>query len=369
MDLAKVVSFVARNQSTILSSIAIVVAAYVFGHLARWLVASRLSHLADKTSLRVDDALVASLRGPLPVWFTLGGVYVALRLYELPNKAEPVVNKALTVLWVTSITFWAAGLVGRLLQRDSAAAAGIAPTGVVRQVARIAVLAVGVLVLLSTLGISIAPVLTTVGIGGLAVALGLQETLSNLFAGMQLTFTGNIRVGDFVKLESGDEGYVEDIQWRVTRVRTLSNNFVLIPNSKLAQSVLTNFHQPGPEVAVLIGLGVHYKSDLELVERVTSEVGKQIMQNVKGAVPEFEPFIRYHTFGDSSIDFTVILRAKEFTDQYLIKHEFVKSLSRAYAQNGIVIPFPIRAVNLDQEAASAALLDARRGVGTQQPVS
>ena len=85
------------------------------------------------------------------------------------------------------------------------------------------------------------------------------------------------------------------------------------------------------------------------MERVVTEVGRSVMQEVTGAVPEFEPFIRYHTFGDSSINFTVILRAREFVDQYGIKHEFIKRLHARFDQEGIVIPFPIRTIAHRQE--------------------
>ena len=129
----------------------------------------------------------------------------------------------------------------------------------------------------------------------------------------------------------------------------LPNNVVLIPNNKLAQSIITNYYQPQPELAVLVQVGVHYDSDLEHVEKVTIEVAKEVMREVPGGVPEFEPFIRYHTFGDFSINFTVILRAKEFVDNYLIKHEFIKRLHKRYQKEGIVIPYPIRALNFDQE--------------------
>ena len=93
---------------------------------------------------------------------------------------------------------------------------------------------------------------------------------------------------------------------------------------------------------MLIDVGVDYASDLAHVERVTIEVGREVMREVNGGVPDFEPFTRYHTFGDSSINFSVILRGKEVVDQYLIKHEFVKRLHARYAQEGISIPFPIR---------------------------
>jgi small-conductance mechanosensitive channel len=147
-----------------------------------------------------------------------------------------------------------------------------------------------------------------------------------------------------VKLDSGQEGYVADFSWRSTRLRMLANNLIVVPNAKLAQAIVVNHHLPSQDLAVLVDVGVDYASDLRHVERVVVDVGRGVMREVTGGVPEFEPFIRYHTFGGSSIDFTVILRAKEFVDQYLIKHEFVKRLHARFNDEGIVIPFPIRTI-------------------------
>jgi small-conductance mechanosensitive channel len=151
-------------------------------------------------------------------------------------------------------------------------------------------------------------------------------------------------VGDYVKLDSGQEGYVVDFSWRSTRLRMLANNLVVVPNAKLAQAIVVNHQLPSQDLAVLVDVGVDYSSDLARVERVVIDVARQVMAEVPGGVAEFEPFIRYHTFGDSSVNFTTILRAREFVDQYLVKHEFVKRLHHRFNQEGIVIPFPIRTI-------------------------
>jgi small-conductance mechanosensitive channel len=103
-----------------------------------------------------------------------------------------------------------------------------------------------------------------------------------------------------------------------------------------------NYHLPSNDLAVLVEVGVDYASDLGRVEQVTIEVARDVMREVSGGVADFEPFIRYHTFADSSINYTTILRAREYVDQYLVKHEFVKRLHARFNQEGIVIPFPIR---------------------------
>ncbi len=337
-----------------LSAAAVVVGSVVIGLVIRWYVQRRLVAWAARTAWRYDDALVQSLRRPILHGAVLAGLAVAASLATLPETVEPLVEPVLLSGVILTVTLWVGDLSGRLLARSQAGGVSSHTTGVIRNVVRIAVFLVGAMVLLGTLGISITPVLTTLGIGGLAVALGLQETLSNIFAGIHITLARNIRPGDFVRLETGEEGTVEDIGWRAARVRVLANNAVIIPNSRLAQSIVINFDQPSKELAVLVDVGVHYASDLERVERVTIEVAAEVMRTVAGGVADFQPFIRYNRLNDSSIDFTVILRATSFTDNYLIKHEFIKRLVSRYAREGIVIPFPIRALNLDQERAATS---------------
>ncbi|HXV47362.1 MAG TPA: mechanosensitive ion channel family protein, partial [Candidatus Binatia bacterium] len=226
-------------------------------------------------------------------------------------------------------------------------------------VTKIVLFAVGAMLVLDNLGVSLTPLLTTLGIGSLAVAIALQDTLGNAFAGLHLKADRPIEVGQFVQLEGGDEGFVEKIGWRSTRIRMLANKSAVVPNSKLVQSTIINYDLPDPQVAVLVQVGVHYDSDLKKVERVTCEVGTEIMRTVSGAVPIFEPFIRYHTFNQSSIDFTVILRAQRFVDNYLIKHEFIKALQQRYREEGIVIPFPIRTLYFKNDSDGEAALRAQ----------
>jgi small-conductance mechanosensitive channel len=292
---------------------------------------------------------------------------VASLLLTLPRQVARTFETVLLSVFILSTTVWVAKLVSRLLELRGGGAGGAATasaTGVVRTMVKIAVLAVGGLVLLGTLGISITPVLTTMGLGGLAVALGLQETLSNLFAGMQITLAGHISVGDFIKLQSGEEGYVEDIHWRVTRMRTLLDSVVVVPNSQLAQTIVTNYHLPSKEVSILVSFGVHVNSDLEHVERVIRGVARGIVREVQGGVPEFDPLVRYHAFGESSIDLKVIFRVREFADQLLVQHELIKALVRELSSEGIVVPYPVRAINLEQERPRAARTTQAAAAGT-----
>lgn len=324
----------------------------ILGYILRKILFRRLLRWAKNTKSELDDIIIAATKGPFIIWCLILGIYFALRISKLPAEWVDIAGRILLVLGIISVTMVLANISTGLIRIYSPKLQTALPvTSLTQNLTRLIIFVIGALIILNSLGISITPILATLGVGGLAVALALQDTLSNLFAGFYVTMAKNVQVGDFVKLESGEEGYVVDIGWRATKVRMLPNNIVLIPNNKLAQSIITNYYLPEQELAVLVQVGVHYNSDLRKVEKVTCEVAKEVMQEVPGGVPEFDPFIRYHTFGDFSINFTVILRAKEFVDNYLIKHEFIKRLHARYNKEGIIIPFPIRAINYAQEKA------------------
>lgn len=305
----------------------------------------RLKRRAGATPGQVDDVVVRLLRGLVPASTVLIGLWLASLQLALAPNVRLAVDRVLVAVAVLVVTLVAAQVAAGGVRVFAAQRTGVAPaTSIFANIIRAAVVAVGLLVMLETFGVSITPLLTALGVGGLAVALALQDTLSNLFAGIHILASKKIEPGDYVKLTSGDEGYVEDVNWRNTAIRALANNLVLVPNARLSSEIVVNYQRPARELSVLVQVGVSYDSDLDVVEQVTIEVASEVMSDVEGGVPAHEPFIRYHTFGASSIDFSVILRAREYADQYVVVHEFVKRLHRRYRSEGISIPFPIRTI-------------------------
>lgn len=277
------------------------------------------------------------------IWFVLAGFFWAILSSPLKPDIINVLQKVLTIILLYSVTLVLArltsGFVTLFVQRTE----GVS-TSLLSNLAKIAVLVLGTLILLQTVGIQITPIVTTLGIGGLAVGLALQDTLANLFSGFYLVISKQVRTGDYVKLDDGHQGYVTDINWRNTTIKEISNNVIIVPNSKLASAIFTNYHLPAKEITLTIDVGVSYNSDLDLVERVTVEVAKEVMQEIAPELIENEPYMRFHTFNDFSIDFTLYMRVSEFFDQRIGKHLFVKKLHKRYQQEGIQIPFPVRDV-------------------------
>jgi small-conductance mechanosensitive channel len=161
-----------------------------------------------------------------------------------------------------------------------------------------------------------------------------------------------IQAGHFIQLESNEQGWVEKVGWRSTHIRMLGDTMVVVPNSKLAGSVITNFSLPRDELAFPLDIRVDYGSDLEKVETATLEVAREVIKSVAGALPEFEPRVRYTTFAESSINFKVWLAAKDYMASLSVKHEFIKRLHARFMREGIIIPFPIRTIDLPDSTVS-----------------
>jgi small-conductance mechanosensitive channel len=226
----------------------------------------------------------------------------------------------------------------------------ISVTSLFLGVVKAVVYVLGVLIMLNYLGISIAPIITALGVGGLAMALALQDTLSNLFAGMNIMAEQTIRVGDFVRLETGQEGYVEDISWRTTRIRMLPNNMVIVPNNKLSQSVLTNYHLPVRQMVLQVPVSVSYASDPDVVERVLLEEVHQAASEMPGLLADPAPLIRFLPgFGESSLHFSLLCHIREIGDQNPVLAALNLRILKRFRKEGIKFPYPTRTVYLKDD--------------------
>ncbi len=318
----------------------------IVGWILQFIITKYIKRLTSKTRTKVDDILVNSIGKTVIVWFLFLGVYLSVQFLpvNIPAKVLHLINSLILGGFIVSF-FWILGdALSVFVEEYIRSLSEELPTSIFKNLTKITTIVIGILMALQSVGISIAPILTALGVGGLAVALALQDTLANLFAGIHIILTRQIRRGDYIKLESGEEGFVEDINWRNTVIKTLPNNRVIVPNTKMASSILVNYDLPQNEMSVPVPVGVSYSSDLEKVERITLEVARDIQRSVEGAKRDFEPFIRFKEFGDSSINLVVILRAEDYTKQFVIRHEFIKRLKKRYDEEGIEIPFPQRDV-------------------------
>ncbi|QJW46573.1 mechanosensitive ion channel family protein [bacterium BFN5] len=298
--------------------------------------------IARKTNIAYT-LLQQTFRGIPTLLGSLIALYAIMELLTIPPRPLMFLQKlfhSLVILFLTLIVARMAS--GYLKQKFGKTSGAFASTSILATSIDLAVYTIGVLFLLESFGVAISPLLTALGVGGLAVALALQDTLANLFSGINILVAKQIKISDFVKLSTGEEGHVVDMNWRNTTIKTSAENMVVIPNQKFASSIITNYAQPFAECSISIPIGISYDSDLDHVEKITVEVAKQILQEIEGGVKSFKPAVRYVSFGEYSITFNVTLRVKTVTDQYLVRHEFIKRIHVRFQQEGIKIPFLTR---------------------------
>lgn len=331
---------------------AIIAGVLLLGFVFEVIVLKKLGEAIANSRFSGKEMVIRAVRGVTTLWFGIAGVRFALTRLSLDQNMVTLLNHVLLVALIVSGAIVLTRLVAGLLRIHAGKVQGLPSSSLLVNLARIVIVAMAALIILQSVGIEIAPVLAALGVGGLAVALALQDTLSNLFSGVIIMASKQLRPGDFVGLDSGEEGYVEDVTWRNTTIRTLGNNMVIVPNSTIAQSNITNYYQPERQMSVIVPVGVSYASDLQHVEEVTTSVANEVMSEIEGGVPEFEPLIRFNNFGDFSIDFSVILRTREVAQQYKIMHEFMKLLHKRYREEDIEIPYPVT-TNIHTEAGGS----------------
>jgi len=332
------------------------------GWVVRRLVKRALRAWTSRTQSRTAIILTEALHGPMLIWAIILGVHLALESSSLPPRFTEWSAKTLLILWILSLTIMCVQVAGKLVRFYGDQVPGALPvTTLTENLAQLTVVILGVLVLLRAMGLEIAPMLTALGVGGLAVALALQDTLSNLFAGFYIAVARQIRLGDYIKLSTGEEGYVSDITWRSTTIRGLGYNMVIIPNAKLAQAIVTNYYLPDKRMSASLQVGVCYDSDPERIERVLLDVAQKGAGEISGLLAEPAPSVAFDPgFGESALYFTVGFQVAEFAQQFGVRHELRKRIFRRFQEEGIRMPFPTRTVHLHEPESGPA--DETKGV-------
>jgi small-conductance mechanosensitive channel len=327
-------------------------AALIMGALVLGFVLNRIIHHWTKKLVNTWGELVCSLLESLPVpLLLLASVYTGLELLTLPPRFERLGSKLIFALTVLVVFYFPAKVLVLFLRRVGQRNPGM------EQVTNPAILVVRVLsallatiIVLEHLGAHLTAIWTTLGVGSVAVALALQETLSNLFAGLYLLADRPVSPGDYIKLDSGQEGFAVSIGWRCTTMRTQSNNIVFVPNSTMAKAIITNYSLPELQVSVSIPVHVSYGSDPSQIEKALLEVTREAAQDgLAGLLLDPPPSVTLNPgFGESSLDFSLNVNARRFEDQVPVQSELRKRILARFAKEGISVPFPMRTIGLDR---------------------
>lgn len=333
----------------------ILVAAIALTVLFSKVIFKRLLRLSIVGGANFDIKTAGALRVPISAFILLLGLYLALNIVSLSNAAQQVVDKASAV---TAVLIGAAlinGVVSAALfwleiyfRRTNSDRQRSWMLPLVQRGAWLLIAAVTTMLVLDILGININPLVAGFGITGLAVALALQAILGNFFAGTYVMSEGVVKTGDYIETESGIAGYVVDVNWHSTILRTWTNNLVAVPNTKISETVITNYSKPEAPLDVIIYCGVSYESDLTRVKAVSLDTMEKLRREHPDAHKDSEPIFRYEAFGDSNINFYLVMRANNRLAGFEVRSELIEQLHSRLAAEGITINYPMRKLQLPE---------------------
>ena len=309
-------------------------------------VGERIKKLTEKTEWKGDDVFFEAIESHIVLWFFLVALNIASTdIPFLNTDYQSYLSKIIISILILSITLAASKVgVGLLNYWAEKQGTNLPSTTIFVNLARIVIVSVGVLVILQSLGISITPLLTALGVGGLAVSLALKDTLSDFFAGLHILLSQKVKPGDFVELDTGYMGYIQNITWRHTTLMERTNNVVTVPNAKISAAIVKNYDKGDPSFSIRVPVGVSYDSNLDHVISVTEDVANSVIKDVDGAKKDSSPVVRCFQFGPSSIDLKVYFSGEKYGDQHPIIDEFIRRLHKRYISEKIEIPFPIRTI-------------------------
>ncbi len=330
----------------LISPLFAILCGFIIGVLFEKRVIKNIKKLAAKTDWKYDKIIIDSIQGFSILWFSLGGVAVATYIYPIPPAVKIIISKVIIASFLASATLVISRLLVGLVKVYTTDEQGISPlTSLFELLTKIVIYSLGFLIILQSIGIQITPLLTALGVGGVSLGLALQTPLANLISGVSIVMSGKVKPGNYISLASGESGYVVDVELKYTVLQEITDNLLIIPNSKILSGSFKNFSLPDKIIVLPVTLDVGYNSDLETVEKITLEVANNLLKDqILEEEKTSKPFILYNKFDYFSINLTIYLKVyeNEFFDHLEVKHHFLKELHKRYQAEGIEIPFPIK---------------------------
>ncbi|MEM3113152.1 MAG: mechanosensitive ion channel family protein [Candidatus Pacearchaeota archaeon] len=311
-----------------------------------------ISFLTRKTKNEFDDMLLNKSSTPLIIIVFLLSSAIPLRELPFSENLHLVINKIIFSLVILTSGYLAYILLGIIISNGWKKFARKTKTKIDENLAsliqhslRISMIIIAILFILDLWEFEIGPLLAGLGIAGLAVALALQPTLSNIFSGISMILDKSLRTGDVVYLDIDTKGTVEKIGFRSTKIKTFDNELIIVPNNKLAESKIQNIALPEPKSRVVIPFGVAYGSDIEKVKNI---VIKEI-KSVSHFINDPEPLVRFTEMGNSSLNFKAYFYVDSYENRFSAIDEANTKIYNALNKNKISIPFPQLEVHMKKD--------------------
>jgi len=335
------------SENSYLKFLAVLVITIIIAFLAKIILKQVLKPLAKKTKTKIDDLIIKSLSSIIFYIILLVGLKVGLQNFELRENVQTIFDSLINTLLILTVSLLLLKIINNFAQQwmrewkfrtKTTADERLIP--LLQKILKAVIIILAIIFVFNAWKINISPLLTTVGIAGLAIGLAVKDTLSNILGGLQLVLDKTFKVGDKVELESGEMGVILDIGLRSTKLKTYDHEVIFIPNGYLANAKIKNFTHPDVSIRVNVDFGVIYGSDPEKVRQVVLKAIKKI----ETVIEEPEPVVQFLKMSDFSLDFVARAWVKSYTEAYSTKLKMTDEIYNALNKANIGIPFPTRTV-------------------------
>ena len=332
-----------------LTSLIILFASFIFAKIADFVFEKVFLRITAHTETDLDDKIVSGLKAPIYYTVIIIGVYAALHNLNLGVSAFYYIDNTLqtAIIIIGAVAAWriVSILIDGVVAKFAAKTKSTLDDEMIplfKNLSKLVIIFVTIMLVLSAWDIDVTPLLASAGIVGLALAFAAQSTVANLFGGVAVYFDKPFKVGDRIQLETGEIGDVIEIGIRSTRINTLDDTLIIIPNEKIANSKVTNFNQPMPRMNVKINVGVTYGSDVEKVKKALLKAALDAPSVLKTPKPN----VLFMEHGDFALKFVLTAWINAPALKNVVLDEINTEIDREFRKAKIEMAFPTQTVYL-----------------------
>lgn len=303
------------------------------------IVLGRLREKAKLTPWEGDDLIVRGIDGVGPLWGGIIGFYIFTHNVFVNQEVVNFIDCGIIITFILSFTFILSRICVDFTNLYSQKARLLESSiTLLENCIQILIFFIGILVILQTIGIAIWPLLTALGVGGVTFALGIRDSVSSLFVGINILVSSGLKPGHYIKLETGEEGYVEDIKWRYTTIKTISDTLVIIPNSRLSNVIIKNYSLPDKEMVAITSIKISNNNDFVKVEKIILSAADEIINKFPGCIRDTQPRIQFENIGFLGTEVKICIKITDFSYLYKLKNELLKKIKAEFESEGILLP-------------------------------
>ncbi len=319
----------------------------IAGKLFTWLNKSFLKKMSAKTKTKLDDLLLGLMEKPLVFLFFLGGVAAGKEFLTMTPLVERLTSKALSALFTLNIAWFVSNFIDALITNYVQPLAERTRSELddhllplMRKLVKFVVISIAIVMIIDNFGYNVSSLLAGLGLGGLAFALAAKDLLGNFFGGLAIAVDRPFKIGDRIKLSGEVDGWVRDIGLRTTRIETLDGTMLIIPNSKLTDSIVENVSKE-PARKVKLVLGLEYDTPVRKLERA-KKILREIIKETEGVRDDC--VVAFTEFADSSINILLIYWITKLDSVLAIKDEVNTEVKKRFEKAGLSFAFPTRTI-------------------------